>query len=73
MKTILAVLALALLPGCAYMESKQYLHALATDPDCDYNGKPREYSLPPKCGVKSYGGRHVTVIRTSPNTYYISK
>jgi hypothetical protein len=72
MKTILAILAVAFLPGCAYYESRQYLHALATDPDCSFHGKPAVYSLPDKCGRKSYGGTYISVIRTGPNSYMVN-
>ena len=72
MKIILALTAIALLQGCAAIESRQYLHALATDPDCSFQGKPAVYSLPPKCGPKSYGGTHISVIRTGPTSYMVN-
>lgn len=68
-----AVIFIALnLTGCAYYDSQRYLHALKTDPDCTYQGKPAEYNMPAKCGVKSYGGSLISVSRVGPNTYSVS-
>jgi hypothetical protein len=72
MKIILAFTAVALLQGCAAIESRQYLHALANDPDCSFQGKPAAYSMPDKCGRKSYGGTYVSVIRTGPNSFMVN-
>jgi hypothetical protein len=68
---IVILLGALALPGCAYYDSQRYLHALKTDPDCTYQGKPAEYSTPPKCGPKSYGGSMISVIRVGPNTYSV--
>jgi hypothetical protein len=74
MKLILALVALALLQGCAAIDSQRYLHALKTDPDCTYQGKPAEYSTPPKCGPKSYGrGHHISIVKTGPYSYAVGK
>lgn len=73
MKLTLALIALALLQGCAAIESRQYLHALENDPDCRYVGKPAEYRMPAKCGMSSYGGTYVSVIRTGPHSYVVNR
>ena len=73
MKLILTVTAIVLLQGCSAIESKQYLQALKTDPDCSYRDKPTEYSLPAKCGMRSYGGHTISVIKISPYTYVVNK
>lgn len=72
MKLLALTLALAL-SGCSAIESRQYLHALKTDPDCSYRDKPMIYNMPDKCGMKNYGGSTISVIRISPNTLVVNK
>ena len=74
MKLLLTVLAAVLLQGCAAIESQHYLKLAETDPDCSYQGKPAVYNMPLKCGPKSYGaGHHVSIVKTGPRSYVISK
>lgn len=68
MSKLLLILAVLVLPGCAYFEGQRVIN----DPDCSFIGKPAEWRWPEKCGVLPRG-ETVYIRKTGPNSYYISK